>query len=69
MDNFMHPNFVRMMGLGMCKLDKPKNIYTINDTTNKARQITQYLTLAVTTGGTMKEMCFLITDIGKKMFS
>jgi hypothetical protein len=34
--------------------------------TNKARQITHYLTLAVTTGGTMREMQFLITDIGQE---
>jgi hypothetical protein len=52
-DNFIHPNFVKRMGLGKRELDKPKNIYNINDTTNKAGQITHYLTLAITTGGTM----------------
>jgi predicted aspartyl protease len=51
-DNFIHPNFVKQMGLGMRELDKPKNIYNINDMTNGAGQITHYLTLAVTTGGT-----------------
>jgi predicted aspartyl protease len=63
-DNFIHPNFVKRMGLGKHELDKPKNIYNIDDTTNKAGQITHYLTLAITTGGTTQEMCFLITDIG-----
>ena len=54
------------MGLGQRELDKPKNIYNIDDTTNKAGQITHYLNLAITTGGTTKEMRFLITDIGRE---
>ena len=65
-DNFIHPNFVKRMGLGQRELDKPKNIYNIDDTTNKAGQITHYLNLAVTTGNTTKEMRFLITDIGRE---
>ena len=65
-NNFIHPNFVKQMGLGQRELDKPKNIYNIDDTTNKAGQITHYLNLAVTTGGTTKEMRFLITDIGRE---
>jgi len=65
-DNFIHPNFVKRMGLGQRALDKPKNIYNIDDTTNKAGQITHYLTLKVETGGTNREMRFLITDIGRE---
>ena len=65
-DNFIHPNFIKQMGLGQRELDKPKNIYNIDDTTNKAGQITHYLNLAVTMGGTTKEMRFLITDIGRE---
>jgi hypothetical protein len=47
-------------------LDKPKNIYNIDNTTNKSGQITHYLTLAVTTAGKTQEMRFLITNIGHK---
>ena len=65
-DNFIHPNFVKRMGLGRRELDKPKNIYNIDDTTNKAGQITHYLNLAITTRGATKEMRFLVTDIGKE---
>ena len=65
-DNFIHPNFVRRMGIGQRELDKPKNIYNIDDTTNKAGQIMHYLNLAVTTGGTTREMRFLITDIRRE---
>jgi hypothetical protein len=63
-DNFIHPNFVKRMGLGQRELDKPKNIYNIDDTTNKSGQITHYLSLAITTAGKTQEMRFLITDIG-----
>ena len=65
-DNFIHPNFVKRMGIGQRELDKPKNIYNIDNTTNKAGQITHYLNLAVTTRGTTREMRFLITDIGRE---
>jgi hypothetical protein len=68
-DNFIHPNFVKRMGLGQRELDKPKNIYNIDDshdTTNKSGQITHYLSLAVTTARKTQEMRFLITDIGRE---
>jgi hypothetical protein len=65
-NNFVHPNFAKQMGIGQRELDKPKNIYNIDDTTNKAGQITHYLNLTVTTGGKTQEMRFLITDIGRE---
>jgi hypothetical protein len=65
-DNFIHLNFVKRMGLGQRELDKPKNIYNIDDTTNKSGQITHYLSLAVTTARKTQEMRFLITDIGRE---
>ena len=54
------------MGIGLQTLDKPKNIFNIDNTANQARQITHYTTLSVTTGGTTQEMHFLITDIGRE---
>jgi hypothetical protein len=54
------------MRLGQRELDKPKNIYNIDDTTNKSGQITHYLSLAITTAGKTQEMRFLITDIGRE---
>ena len=65
-DNFIHPNFVKRMGLGWRELDKPKNIYNIDNTTNKASQITHYLNLAITTAGSTNKMRFLITNIGRE---
>jgi hypothetical protein len=65
-DNFMHPNFAKRMGLGMKELPNPKKIFNIDNTTNKAGMITHYLDLDVVTKGIHKEMCFLITDIGRE---
>jgi hypothetical protein len=65
-NNFIHPKFMKRMRLGQRELDKPKNIYNIDDTTNRSGQITHYLSLAVTTAGKTQEMRFLITDIGRE---
>jgi hypothetical protein len=65
-DNFMHPNFAKRMGLGMKALPNPKKIFNIDNTTNKSGMITHYLNLNVVTKGIHKEMCFLITDIGRE---
>ena len=65
-DNFMNPTFAKQMGIGLRTLDKPKNIFNIDNTANQAGQITHYTTLSVTTGGTTQEMRFLITDIGRE---
>ena len=65
-DNFMNPAFMKRMGIGLRTLDKPKNIFNIDNTANQAGQITHYTTLSVTTGGTTQEMRFLITNIGRE---
>ena len=54
------------MGIGLRALDKPKNIFNIDNTANRAGQITHYTNLSVTTGGTTREMRFLITDIRRE---
>ena len=65
-DNFMNPAFAKHMGIGLRTLDKPKNIFNIDNTANRAGQITHYTTLSITTGGTTREMRFLIMDIGRE---
>jgi hypothetical protein len=65
-DNFMHPNFANRMGLGIKALPNPKKIFNIDNTTNKSGMITHCLNLNVVTKGIHKEMCFLITDIGRE---
>ena len=54
------------MGLKPAKLERPRKIWNIDNTENKAGMITHYLDLDVETKGIHREMRFLITDIGKK---
>ena len=63
-DNFIHPQFVRRMKLGTVKLDRPKKLKNVDDTTNKSSEITHCVYLNVQTDQRHKEMRFLITDIG-----
>jgi hypothetical protein len=65
-DNFMHPAFAKRMGLGLQKLQTPKKIFNIDNTTNKSGMITHYLDLNVRTNGIYKQMWFLVTDIGNE---
>ena len=65
-DNFIHPQFVRRMKLGTIKLDKPKKLKNVDDTTNKSGEITHCVYLNVQTDQRHKEMRFLIADIGQE---
>jgi hypothetical protein len=65
-DNFINATFAARMGLGLKELQTPKNIFNIDNTTNKSGKITHYLDLDVCAKGIHKEMCFLITDIGSE---
>jgi hypothetical protein len=65
-DNFIHPRFLRQMGLGTRKLTTPKHLYNVDDTTNRAGQVTDYVDLDVRTNNIHKEMRFLVSDIGHK---
>ena len=65
-NNFIHPSFAKKLGLKMTLLEKPKQIYNIDNTSIKAGSITHSLELKVTTKGQDKVMRFLITDIGNK---
>ena len=65
-DNFIHPTFAKRLGLALTPLEKPKRIYNIDNTSNKAGSITHSLELKVTTKGTDKVMRFLVTDISNE---
>jgi hypothetical protein len=65
-DNFMHPAFAKRMGLGLQKLQTPKKIFNIDNTTNKSGMITHYLDLDICTNNIHKQMQFLVTNIGNE---
>ena len=65
-DNFIHPKFAERMGLTPAELERPRKIWNVDNTENKAGMITHYLDLDVETKGIYKEMRFLVTDIGQE---
>ena len=54
------------MKLGTRELARPKKLYNIDDTTNKAGNVTHYVDLMVETAGKRKEMQFLVSDVGQE---
>src|SRR6266568_1730440 len=65
-DCFMSENFVRRMKLGKRPLQKPRKIWNIDNTANQAGAITHYITLDIQTGGSRKQIQFLVTNIGNE---
>ena len=65
-DNFIHPRTIRQLCLGTSLLDKPKKLFNVDDTQNKAGSVTQYVDLSVTTNQKKQQMQFLVSDIGRE---
>src|SRR6266702_1918273 len=65
-DCFMSENFVRRMKLGKRPLQKPRKIWNIDNTANRAGAITHYITLDIQTNGSRKQIQFLVTNIGNE---
>jgi hypothetical protein len=63
-DNFIHPKLLKRIGLGVQVLDRPRKIWNIDGTTNRAGQLTSFVDLEVQTGDVEKKMRFLVTDLG-----
>ncbi len=65
-DCFMSERFIRHMKLGKRPLQRPRKIWNINNTANKAGEITHYITLDIQTRGVRKTIQFLVTNIGNE---
>jgi hypothetical protein len=65
-DNFIHPKLLKRLGLGAQALDRPRKIWNIDRTTNRAGQLTSFVNLEVRTGKKEENMCFLVTDLGNE---
>ena len=65
-DNFIHPRTIRQLRLGTSLLDKPKKLFNVNDTQNKAGSVTRYVDLSVTTNQKERQMWFLVSDIRRE---
>ena len=65
-NNFIHPQTIRQLCLGTSLLDKPKRLFNVDDTQNKAGSVTRYVDLSVTTNQEERQMRFLVSDIGRE---
>jgi len=65
-DCFMSEKFVQRMKLGKRPLQKPRKIWNIDNTANRAGEITHYIILDIQTGGIWKKIQFLVTNIGSE---
>jgi hypothetical protein len=65
-DNFIHPKLLKRLGLGAQALDRPRKIWNIDGTTNRAGQLTSFVDLEVRTGSKEEKMHFLVTDLGNE---
>src|SRR6266702_3149659 len=65
-DCFMSERFIRRMKLGKRPLQRPRKIWNIDNTANRAGEITHYITLDIQTNGSQKQIQFLVTNIGNE---
>ena len=65
-DNFIHPRTIRQLCLGTSLLDKPKKLFNVDDTQNKAGSVTRYVDLSVTTNQKEQQMRFLVSNIRRE---
>ena len=63
-DNFVHPRLIRRLVLGTQKLERPRKIWNIDGTNNKAGRITEYVDLSIQMGKKQNKMRFLVMDLG-----
>ena len=63
-DNSVHPKLLKRLGLGSQPLERPRKIWNIDGTTNKAGALTHCVDLEVHTGNKQEVMKFLVTDLG-----
>ena len=64
-DNFISTKVLKQMKIGTLQLKKPRTIWNIDGTHNKAGAITHFVDLQVRCGTTSKDMKFLVTDLGE----
>ncbi len=63
---FMSPAFIKRMKLGTQPLQKPRKIWNIDNTENKAGLIMHYIDLNIQTKKICRDMRFLVINIRNK---
>jgi hypothetical protein len=63
-DNFIDPRLIKRLGLRSLRLERPRKIWNIDGTNNRAGMILDYVDLNVQSGNKGTKMRFLVTDLG-----
>jgi hypothetical protein len=63
-DNFIDPRLLKRLGLRSLRLERPRKIWNIDGTNNRAGMISDYVDLNVQSGNKGTKMWFLVTDLG-----
>jgi hypothetical protein len=63
-DNFIDPRLIKCLGLRSLRLERPRKIWNIDGTNNRAGMILDYVDLNVQSGNKGTKMRFLVTDLG-----
>jgi hypothetical protein len=63
-DNFIDPRLIKRLGLRSLRLERPRKIWNIDGTNNRAGMISDYVDLNVQSGIKGTKMRFLVTDLG-----
>jgi hypothetical protein len=65
MDNFISSKLLKRMKIGTLQLAKPRTIWNVDGTHNKAGTIKNFVDLQVQCGSRTEEMKFLVMDLGE----
>jgi hypothetical protein len=63
-DNFIDPRLIKRLGLRSLCLERPRKIWNIDRTNNRAGMIADYVDLNVQSGNKGTKMWFLVTNLG-----
>ena len=64
-DNFISTRIMKQMKIGSLRFKKPRTMWNVDGTHNRAGIITDFVDLQVRCGSETKDMKFLVTDLGE----
>jgi hypothetical protein len=66
MENFMSLSYANWLRLPIKQMNKPRKLYNVDGTENKARELQHYMDLKVQTGSTHVQLHFYLSDLGEQ---
>jgi len=65
MENFMNLSYAKWLKLSIKNLDKPRQLFNVDRTENKAGMLKHYTDLEVQTGTSRNQLHFFLSDLGE----